>query len=75
MTAPFGAALDCRLAQTAPFDTAESIKNIAVSKLTITLGTPPASVPGQAAVLGVALYRKRGRSEICGSRHANSADL
>lgn len=33
--------LDYRLDQTAPFNTAESIKNIAVSKLSITPGTPP----------------------------------
>ena len=33
--------LDYRLDQTAPFNTAESISNIAVSKLTITPGTPP----------------------------------
>jgi hypothetical protein len=33
--------LDYRLDQTAPFNTAESIKNIAVSKLQITPGTPP----------------------------------
>jgi hypothetical protein len=33
--------LDYRLDQTAPFNTAESIKNIAVSNLTITPGTPP----------------------------------
>ena len=35
--------LDYRLDQTAPFNTAESIKNIAVSKLNITPGTPPLS--------------------------------
>jgi hypothetical protein len=33
--------LDYRLDQTAPFNTAESIKKIAVSKLNITPGTPP----------------------------------
>ena len=33
--------LDYRLDQTAPFNTAESIKNIAVSDLQITPGTPP----------------------------------
>jgi hypothetical protein len=33
--------LDYRLDQTAPFNTAESISNIAVSKLTITQGTAP----------------------------------
>jgi hypothetical protein len=33
--------LDYRLDQTAPFNTAESIKNIAVSKLNITPGMPP----------------------------------
>ncbi|HET6169701.1 MAG TPA: carboxypeptidase regulatory-like domain-containing protein, partial [Terracidiphilus sp.] len=33
--------LDYRLDQTAPFNTAESIKNIAVSKLSFTPGTPP----------------------------------
>lgn len=33
--------LDYRLDQTAPYNTAESISNIAVSKLTITPGTPP----------------------------------
>ncbi len=33
--------LDYRLDQTAPFNTAESIKNIAVSNLKITPGTPP----------------------------------
>lgn len=33
--------LDYRLDQTAPFNTAESIKNIAVSNLQITPGTPP----------------------------------
>jgi len=33
--------LDYRLDQTAPFNTAESISNIAVSKLNITPGTPP----------------------------------
>jgi Carboxypeptidase regulatory-like domain len=33
--------LDYRLDQTAPFNTAESIKNIAVSKLKITPGEPP----------------------------------
>lgn len=33
--------LDYRLDQTAPFNTAESIKNIAVSNLSITPGTPP----------------------------------
>ena len=33
--------LDYRLDQTAPFNTAESIKNIAVSNLNITPGTPP----------------------------------
>ena len=33
--------LDYRLDQTAPFNTAESISNIAVSKLHITPGTPP----------------------------------
>ncbi|MGA7858534.1 MAG: carboxypeptidase-like regulatory domain-containing protein, partial [Terracidiphilus sp.] len=33
--------LDYRLDQTAPFNTAESIKNIAVSDLNITPGTPP----------------------------------
>ncbi len=33
--------LDYRLDQTAPFNTAESISNIAVSKLTISPGTPP----------------------------------
>lgn len=33
--------LDYRLDQTAPFNTAESIKNIAVSKLNIAPGTPP----------------------------------
>jgi Carboxypeptidase regulatory-like domain len=33
--------LDYRLDQTAPFNTAESISNIAVSKLQITPGTPP----------------------------------
>ena len=33
--------LDYRLDQTAPFNTAESIKNIAVSKLAFTPGTPP----------------------------------
>jgi hypothetical protein len=33
--------LDYRLDQTAPFNTAESIKNIAVSSLSITPGTPP----------------------------------
>ena len=33
--------LDYRLDQTAPFNTAESIKNIAVSKLNFTPGTPP----------------------------------
>jgi hypothetical protein len=33
--------LDYRLDQTAPFNTAESISNIAVSKLSITPGTPP----------------------------------
>ncbi len=33
--------LDYRLDQTAPFNTAESIKNIAVSSLNITPGTPP----------------------------------
>jgi hypothetical protein len=33
--------LDYRLDQTAPFNTAESIKNISVSKLSITPGTPP----------------------------------
>jgi hypothetical protein len=33
--------LDYRLDQTAPFNTAESISNIAVSKLNITAGTPP----------------------------------
>ena len=33
--------LDYRLDQTAPFNTAESIKNIAVSSLQITPGTPP----------------------------------
>jgi hypothetical protein len=33
--------LDYRLDQTAPYNTAESISNIALSKLTITPGTPP----------------------------------
>ncbi|HTX77049.1 MAG TPA: carboxypeptidase-like regulatory domain-containing protein, partial [Terracidiphilus sp.] len=33
--------LDYRLDQTAPFNTAESVKNIAVSKLSFTPGTPP----------------------------------
>ena len=33
--------LDYRLDQTAPFNTAESISNVAVSKLHITAGTPP----------------------------------
>jgi hypothetical protein len=33
--------LDYRLDQTAPFNTAQSIKNIAVSNLSITRGTPP----------------------------------
>jgi hypothetical protein len=33
--------LDYRLDQTAPFNTAESISNIAVAKLSITPGTPP----------------------------------
>ena len=33
--------LDYRLDQTAPFNTAESIKNVAVSELNITPGTPP----------------------------------
>jgi hypothetical protein len=33
--------LDYRLDQTAPYNTAESIKSIAVSKLSITPGTPP----------------------------------
>jgi hypothetical protein len=35
--------LDYRLDQTAPFNTAESIKNIAVSKLNISPGNPPPS--------------------------------
>ena len=35
--------LDYRLDQTAPFNTAESIKNIPVSKLSISPGTPPPS--------------------------------
>jgi hypothetical protein len=35
--------LDYRLDQTAPFNTAESIKNVAVSNLNITPGTPPPS--------------------------------
>ena len=33
--------LDYRLDQTAPFNTAQSMKNVPVSKLTITPGTPP----------------------------------
>ncbi len=35
--------LDYRLDQTAPFNTAESVKNIAVSNLNFTAGTPPPS--------------------------------